>query len=298
MKQAWKRILPGTLALLAPVLVWAKEQTTVRKSGSATEPTSAVSQRSQPVLMLVGHWEKGMDVRGWWASEKFDGIRAFWDGTELLTRRGNPIAAPEWFTAGLPEWPLDGELWVGQQQFAKTLSIVRDAVPGAGWVQVRFLVFDAPQAPGNFEQRQAFLKQWTPPEHVRIVTHERVADEAALQARLARIEQEGGEGLVLRRPGSLYAPGRSGDWLKVKSYDEGDAVVIGHLPGKGKHTGRLGALQVRLADEREFRIGTGFSDAEREAPPLLGSTITFRHSGFTKTGLPRFAVFLHIREDF
>ena len=107
---------------------------------------------------------------------------------------------------------------------------------------MHFLVFDAPQAPGNFEQRQAFLKQWTPPEHVRIVTHERVADEAALQARLARIEQEGGEGLVLRRPGSLYAPGRSGDWLKVKSYDEGDAVVIGHLPGKGKHTGRLGAL--------------------------------------------------------
>jgi DNA ligase-1 len=55
---------------------------------------------------------------------------------------------------------------------------------------------------------------------------------------------------------------------------------------------------VRLADGREFKLGTGFSNAERETPPPLGSTVTFRYSGFTKTGLPRFAVFLHLQEDF
>ncbi len=298
MKPVQKWAVQGTLLLLAPALLQAEEAASIPEGGNVAEPTHTVLQHRQPALMLAGRWESGIDIRGWWASEKFDGIRTLWDGTNLLTRRGNPTVAPEWFTAGLPEWPLDGELWVGRKQFAKTLSIVRDAVPGAEWVQVRFLVFDAPQAPGGFEQRQAFLQQWQPPEHVRLVTHERVANETDLQTLLIRVEQNGGEGLVLRRPGSLYSPGRSGDWLKVKSYEEGDAEVIGHLPGKGKHSGRLGALQVRLADGREFKIGTGFSNAEREAPPPLGSTITFQYSGFTKTGLPRFVVFLHIRDEF
>ncbi len=298
MLQPRKQVLPGALALLTPVLVWAEDQSATWKSDAVSGVTQTVSQRNPPALMLAKRWEAGTDVRGWWASEKFDGIRAFWSGTELLTRQGNPIAAPEWFTAVLPDWPLDGELWVGRQQFAKTLSIVRDAMPSAEWTQVRFWVFDAPQTPGGFEQRQALLKQWQPPGHVRIVTHEQVANEADVQARLARVKQNNGEGLVLRRPGSRYSSGRSSDWLKVKSYDEDDAVVVAHLPGKGKHSGRLGALRVRLADGREFKIGTGFSNAEREAPPPVGSTITFRHSGFTKTGLPRFAVFLHLRDDF
>lgn len=298
MKPTTKRMLRSSVVLFVPALLQAKEQAVISGSDSVSEATGTVSQRGQPGLMLAKRWEAGTDVRGWWASEKFDGIRAFWSGTELLTRQGNSIAVPEWFTDALPEWPLDGELWVGRRQFAKTLSIVRDAMPSAEWTQVRFLVFDAPQAAGGFEQRQAFLKQWNPPPHVRIVTHEQVANEADVQARLARVEQNNGEGLVLRRPGSRYSSGRSSDWLKVKSYDEDEALVVSHLPGKGKHSGRLGALRVRLADGREFKIGTGFSNAEREAPPPVGSTITFRHSGFTKTGLPRFAVFLHLRDDF
>ncbi len=257
-----------------------------------------VQEARQPLgVMLAETWQPGHAIRGWWMSEKLDGIRAFWDGADLRTRSGLRLAAPPWFTKGLPEWPLDGELWVGRGQFAQTLSIVRDSVPGPEWRQVRFAVFDAPEVPGDLEARQAFLKQLPLPEQAFRVPQQRVADEATLQEELERVVQSGGEGLVLRRPHSLYVSGRSSDWLKVKPYTEAEAVVLRHHPGKGRNVGRLGSLEVRMDDGRTFRVGTGFSDAEREAPPPLGSRIQLRYSGTTRTGLPRFPVFLRLQEE-
>lgn len=102
---------------------------------------------------------------------------------------------------------------------------------------------------------------------------------------------------MLKRIDSLYGAGRSDDLLKVKTHDDAEAVVTAHLPGKGKYRGMLGALKVQLAGGRQFRIGTGFSDAERQDPPPVGATVTFRYRGFTATGLPRFASFLRVRND-
>ena len=74
---------------------------------------------------------------------------------------------------------------------------------------------------------------------------------------------------------------------------DAEAVVVGHEPGKGKHTGRLGALVCRMGNT-VFKIGAGFTDAEREAPPPQGSTVTFKYQELTAKGVPRFPTFWRV----
>jgi DNA ligase-1 len=114
---------------------------------------------------------------------------------------------------------------------------------------------------------------------------------------LDRITALGGEGLMLRQPGSQYETGRSATLLKVKRFQDADARVIEHLPGTGRHRGRLGALLVVLPDGTTFSVGTGFSDAERERPPAVGSLITFRYQELSDRGVPRFPSFVRNRSD-
>jgi DNA ligase-1 len=114
---------------------------------------------------------------------------------------------------------------------------------------------------------------------------------------LTRVESLGGEGLMLRQPGSKYAVGRSFTLLKVKTFHDAEAVVIGHQAGTGRHKGRLGALLVRLADGTDFAIGTGFSDRDREKPPGMGATVTFRYQELSDAGVPRFPSYVGVRGE-
>ena len=267
----------------------------------AASPLSPAPSRAEvrTAVMLARSWAPRLDIRGWWMSEKLDGVRGYWTGSRLMFRSGNAIAVPRWFTQNFPPTALDGELWIGRQKFSELTSIVRRKTPDMRWKTVRYMIFDAPQADGGFENRLDFARRWFrqhPNPQVSIIEHEICKDEAHLQNKLAEIEALGGEGLILRKPQSPYTVGRSYDLLKVKTFQDAEAMVIQHLPGSGKHTGRLGALLVELPNGVQFAIGTGFSDAERDNPPPIGSTITFKHQGFTKTGIPRFASFLRIRK--
>lgn len=251
--------------------------------------------------MLAQVWQPGMDVQGWWMSEKLDGVRGYWTGARLVSRAGNVFAAPEWFTENFPPVPLDGELWVGRQKFSDVVSIVRRTAPHDGWKSVRYMIFDAPQAEGGFERRLDFAREWFrnhPNPYAAAIEHEVCNSEDHLRKRLAEVEALGGEGLILRRPASAYTVGRSATILKVKTFQEAEAVVLEHLPGSGRNAGRMGSLRVETADGVRFAIGTGFTDAERDDPPPVGSTVQFKHQGFTKAGIPRFASFLRIVERF
>jgi len=128
------------------------------------------------------------------------------------------------------------------------------------------------------------------------VTQQRLDDAVALQAHLKQLVAEGGEGLVLHRANALWSPGRSDALLKLKPSPDEDAKVVAHLPGKGRHAGRLGALLLELPDGQRFALGTGLSDAQRDAPPAVGSVVTYRYRDRTLKGLPRFASFLRVRE--
>lgn len=239
------------------------------------------------------------DPSGWLVSEKYDGVRALWNGRQLRFRSGIAIAAPAWFTARLPAVPLDGELWMGRGQFEALSGAVRRQQPeDAAWRAVRYMVFDLPQAGGGFAARHAQLVAlvhrhgWTA---LRAVEQHTMADSQALQRRLDEVVKAGGEGLVLRRVDAGYAPGRDASMLKLKPVRDAEATVIGHEPGRGRHAGRLGALRVRSDDGREFRLGTGFDDAQRSDPPPLGARVTYAYRGLTDDGLPRFASFVRLR---
>ena len=254
-----------------------------------------------PPLMLANALSAEADVSDYWVSEKYDGIRAYWDGQGLRTRAGHPLRVPEWFVAGWPAQALDGELWIGRGQFEAVAATVRDQVPNDdAWRRVRFMVFDLPSHPGPYSERleslRALLAQH-PSRALRLVEQTKVADRAALQKQMQAIVAAGGEGVMLHRGSSLYRAGRSDDLLKFKAHEDAEAQVVAHLPGKGKYQGMLGALEVRRSDGLTFRVGSGFSDEQRRHPPPIGSWITYAYQGVTAKGVPRFARFLRVREE-
>lgn len=253
-----------------------------------------------PPLLLAERWDNSQDLSGWWMSEKLDGVRAYWDGKQFLSRLGNVFLAPDWFLETLPPIPLDGELWIDRKRFQRTVSIVRRQDRTELWNEVRFLVFDAPACGGTFESRMEFLAESfrsAAAPYARLHEHARCAGVDHLREELARVEALGGEGLMLRQPESAYEVGRSLTLLKVKSFQDAEAVVVSHQPGAGRHKGRLGALLVQLPDGTLFSVGTGFSDAERGAPPPVGSTITFRYQELSEAGVPRFPSYVGVRRD-
>jgi DNA ligase-1 len=253
-----------------------------------------------PPLLLAESWDNATDLTDWWMSEKLDGVRAYWNGKQFLSRQGNIYHAPDWFFEGLPNVPLDGELWIDRKKFQRTVSIVRRQDKSDLWNEVRFLAFDAPAATGVFEDRIAFLKDSLARSAAKFAllhSHERCKNIEALRAELARVEAVGGEGLMLRQPGSKYVRGRSSTLLKVKTFHDAEAVVINHQGGAGRHKGRMGALLVRMLNGTEFAIGTGFSDRERENPPSIGATVTFRYQELSDAGVPRFPSWVGVRLD-
>lgn len=253
-----------------------------------------------PPVPLASTYQQGVDLEGYWVSEKLDGVRAYWTGQVFLSRNGNVYRAPDWFVKSLPDVPMDGELWMGRQRFAELSGAVRKQVPvDIEWRNIRFHVFDLPGSGPfheRYEQLQVLVTKADSP-YLTLVQQKPASSHSALMADLDKVVAEGGEGLMLKRRESRYEAGRSDDLLKVKTFEDAEAVVVGHIPGKGRLQGLMGALQVELPSGRRFRIGTGFSDDIRAQPPALGTRITFKYYGLTATGLPRFASFLRVRDD-
>lgn len=262
-------------------------------------PPATAAAKPSPGIPLAQEAPDDLQPAGYLVSEKYDGVRALWDGSQLRFRSGLPVAVPPGFQRRLPSVPLDGELWLGRGRFEDTSGLVRrQRGSDADWLPLRYLVFDLPQAEGGFADRHAQLQALLARHGeaaVLPVAQDTVPDRAALLRRLDTVVQAGGEGLVLRRADAPYAAGRSAAMLKLKPWQDAEAMVLAHMPGQGRHAGRMGALWVRDDDGRVFMIGTGFSDTQRARPPAIGQRITFAYRGRTDSGLPRFASFLRER---
>lgn len=267
---------------------------------TGTEAGAEASVTRPPGVLLAQVWDNATDLRGWWRSEKLDGVRAWWDGRQFLSRQGNRFMAPAWFTEGLPDHPLDGEIWGGRQRFQHTVSVARRLDGGEGWRDLRYMVFDLPGMAAPFEQRveelEALFRGRLLP-YAQLHPQQRCGDVEDLRAELDRVCALGGEGLMLRQPGSRYEAGRSWTLLKVKKFYDAEARVVEHQPGLGKHEGRLGALLVETAEGVRFAIGTGFSDVERGNPPPVGAWVSFRYQELTDAGVPRFPSWIGVRDD-
>lgn len=252
-----------------------------------------------PGLMLAQNYTSSIDLGRYGVSEKYDGLRGYWDGQALWTRGGERVHAPAWFTAGWPGTPLDGELWAGRGRFETAVGIARTRSPDPqAWKPLRYMVFDLPAHPGRFRERHGALAALVPAGGpMSVVEQATVGGHAALRALLARTVREGGEGLMLHRWDATYRAGRSDAVLKYKPEDDDDARVLEHLPGEGRHAGVMGALLVETPQGLRFRIGSGFTDVQRRQPPRVGSWVSYRYRGRTGAGVPRFATFLRERPD-
>ncbi len=254
-----------------------------------------------PAILLAEIYRNQVDVSRYLVSEKLDGVRAIWDGQTLRFRSGREINAPRWFVDGLPKHALDGELWMGRGTFERLSGTVRRETPDdAEWRQVRYMIFELPGAAGDFRERAEAIRHIVRQTNVawlREIEQFSLVDRNSLQKQLNEVVMGGGEGLMLHRADAAYETGRSDILLKVKPWEDADAVVVGHLPGKGKFAGQMGALRVRMPDGKEFSLGSGFSDEQRRKPPALGAVVTYRYRDLTSKGLPRFASFLRIHEE-
>jgi len=255
----------------------------------------------KPDLMLANVYHQGLDLNNYWVSEKYDGVRALWDGKRFISRGGNIYHAPSWFIEDFPQQRLDGELWIARQTFELLVSTVRDKTPDhKAWRKVKFMVFDMPDIAESFDERILILTKLLTQLDIpwlQAVEQIKLKNHKELMEHLNSLTNLGAEGLMLHKGSSLYRAKRSGDLLKVKPYEDAEAVVINHIAGKGKYKDMLGALRVELEDGAIFKIGSGFSDDERRNPPKIGAVITFQFQGRTKNGIPRFATFLRERLD-
>jgi len=256
--------------------------------------------KTLPALLLAKTYRASIEIKHYLVSEKLDGVRAYWDGKQLVSRQGNRFYAPDWFIKNFPSYPLDGELWIGRNRFQQIVSTVRKKQPiDTEWQQISYQLFELPNATGSFQQRvqkmQALVKQLAIP-HLKVIDQYRLENSKALDDKLNEVIAKGAEGLMLHRADALYQSGRSNILLKVKKHQDAEAKVIQHLAGKGKFTGLLGSVVVEDETGQQFKIGTGFNLQQRQNPPAIGAVITYKYFGRTKKGLPRFASFLRVRK--
>ena len=257
---------------------------------------------------------KDQNVSGWLASEKLDGVRAYWDGENLLSRQGKKLNAPLSFTKNFPKFALDGELYAKELKFEEIQASVMDKLPDEkAWSKLKFHVFDVPEASGGLPRRLEVLAKFLknePNQNLIIIKQIKMRDNAQFLKFTESIIAKGGEGAVVREPNAPYERKRSKNALKFKKFKDAECEVITINKGSGKYANLAGSLTCKALgskDDKEkagepkegtiFKIGSGLSDKNRQDPPKIGSIITYKFQNLTANGKPRFPIFLRIRED-
>ena len=245
----------------------------------------------KPDFMLLETY-KNQNVTGWVMSEKLDGVRGYWDGKQLFTRGGITLSPPTVFLAEFPPFAIDGELFSQRDQFAEISSIVR-AYQDKGWHTLKLYVFDVPDAKGDLFARLATLKTYLakhPSQYIKIIEQTPIESPEHIRQFLQQVEQQKGEGIVIRNPNAPYERKRSSQILKLKTALDEECTVIAHHAGKGQFENVMGSLTCEN-HRGQFKIGSGFKLEDRMNPPPIGSQISYKYRGLTNKGKPRFATF-------
>ncbi|XP_077982754.1 uncharacterized protein LOC144437642 [Glandiceps talaboti] len=274
-----------------------------RLSVAKDEPQQPKKKSKAMIQVLLAHkYTESVNPTGWWMSEKLDGVRAWWDGYKFRSRLGNTFYAPKWFTKDFPtEMELDGELFGGRGMFQSTVSIVKSSETDERWKKITFHVFDAPNLKTlGFEKRIEELEDYFN-EHkvstVKVVDQTKCKGKDHLMAELKRINEAGGEGVMIREPKSKYENCRSKTLLKIKTFHDAEARVVGYKPGKGNNTGVTGALMVQMANGKVFAVGSGLNNADRRHPPKKGTIIVYKFQEYSNSGTPRFPSYIGVAAD-
>jgi len=247
----------------------------------------------KPELFLLNKYSDDSNVTGWYMSEKLDGVRAYWDGKNLISRGGKIFQVPSFFIKNFPTFDLDGELWTKRDDFSSIISIVKQKKPHNGWKNITYNIFEVPNADGNLTTRLSLVKET---KYLKLIKQIKVKNKQHLKTFLKEIEKKGGEGIVVRDASLSYYTGRNNNALKIKSYIDDECEIVGYNKGHGKFEGMLGSLSCRMKNMQIIKIGSGLTEQQRVIPPKIGTIITFKYYGLTSKGNPRFPVFLRVRD--
>ena len=232
-------------------------------AGVDTVNTVAVADKKAKFELLKLSEYKGQNVGGWLASEKLDGVRAYWDGRNLLSRNGKILAVPEGWSAHFPPFALDGELYTSRGEFEKIQSIVMDKTPNeAAWSEVKVYVFDVPEAGGGLLERLSELEKFIAKnpqagQNLKIIKQVKVKDNAEFEAFAKHIIAKGGEGAVVREPNVPYERKRSKNALKYKKFKDAECEVTAINAGAGKYAGLMGSVTCKAIGNEGLNPGSG-----------------------------------------
>eukprot|EP01127_Copromyxa_protea_P014851 TRINITY_DN4197_c0_g1_i1.p1 TRINITY_DN4197_c0_g1~~TRINITY_DN4197_c0_g1_i1.p1 ORF type:complete len:722 (+),score=134.76 TRINITY_DN4197_c0_g1_i1:213-2168(+) len=247
-------------------------------------------------MMHGREWNVEQDPTDWLVSEKLDGVRAFWDGTHLYSRRGKIIPAPEEFIELLPRGvTLEGELWLGYESFNTLISILKlnDTTRVSElWEDIKFCIFDAPRHPGHYLERLSFARDaisGCDESRINTIVVEKCLGFDHLNKILSDVTDRKGEGLMLYHPQSTYTSGRTSLLLKVKAYSEDDVKFIKCNPNS----------YTFICEQRD---GTPCivkcSGFDYENAPPTGTVLTVKYSGVHKKSQKmKYPFLLKIRPD-
>jgi len=239
------------------------------------------SPPSTPQVEIFGftqynQYEESMDPTGWWLTEEQPGVRAYWDGNKQFQFiSGALVEPPEFFVKGMPNTPLDGQLWVeGGLTEGSLVNSKEPSETEVVWKKLNFLVFDAPNQTTPIEERISYLKTLEWPSHAKVLDLAKCESAEQLKNLREEITKKGADGILLRKPQSLYEGGKTANFYKLKRKLGG--TIVCELPNGTKFT-----LSVK----------------DRELPPI-GSVVTFRHNGYDdKSAEPKEPQFMHMRAD-
>lgn len=261
-----------------------------------TLPSSKKRERIEGKLPLtLGNlWTPDDDPTGWIVAEKLDGVRAYWDGEKLWSKQGRLFPASEEFTSLLPQGVrLDGELWLGRGKFQEATGIAMSKNPVL-WRSLEYHIFDLPLEEGTYEERLEkagkIVYRINDP-RVKMIEVVICSGQEELDALLQRVDQDGGEGLMLRKPNTPYESGRSDSLLKLKKYHDMEVLYKGPHPARGYH-----ALLCELPSGKTITVNCVMSDW-KWMQDKQGCVITIKYSAVTKKGLPKWAFMDVIRSD-
>lgn len=159
--------------------------------------------------------KKVHEIKNWYMSEKLDGIRAYWNGKELISKNGNKIHAPDWFIKSFPKFKLDGELWTKRDDFENIQSIVLDKKPSEDWNKITYNIFEVPNQEGDFLKRLEKLKVWlsfNSNKYIKIIPQYKCKNKNHLDLYLEELLNKKAEGIIIKNPNLDYFTGRSSQY--------------------------------------------------------------------------------------
>jgi len=253
--------------------------------------------------MLAKKYDESRYHDDLWMSLKLDGLRTRFRNGKFLTRNGHEIHGLEHLTSEIPsDWELDGELKDPTIHFQETSGDIRSfsAAPNTELFVLDYPIIDTPF---NFRYKKYNdMVDVLTHKQIHAVKHIPVKSKKHLNDTFEKALIAGYEGLVIKPRTHLYTPKRSWDWMKLKAEHSEDLPVVGFFEGEGKYEGMLGGVIVERKGGVNVRVGSGFSDAEREniwhdQDNFINQLVEVKYHEETPAGSLRHPVYKGFRYD-